>query len=563
MTTLLKNANLINVFTNEIYKSDILIDGQNIVGVGDYSDYLADVTVEAEGKFVCPGLIDGHIHIESTMLMPYALSRACIPHGTTAIVADPHEIANVCGKDGIRFMIESSVGLPFDVYVSLPSCVPATPFDEAGAVLSAEDLEEFYSHPRVVALGEMMNYVGVNFGFKEVHQKIIHAKINKKIINGHAPLLSGKDLDKYVSAGIRDDHECSNIDEALEKLRKGQKIMIRQGSAATNLMDLLDLFDGAYADRCMLVSDDKHPSDLLKNGHLDNSIKMAIHAGKDPVTAIKMATIVPAQHFGLSDVGAVAPGYKADVLILDDLNDFKINTVIKNGEVVFENGDLKPYSAPTVPEALQSKVTSSVKVAPLTRKSFKLRPTASKTRVINLTPGSILTTETQEVLNFDKGSGISVQDDILKVAVIERHHGTQHIGIGFVKGAGLKKGAIASTVSHDSHNLIVIGASEEDMATACNRITEIGGGLVAVDGGEIIGEMALPIAGLMTEVSAKEAAEQHEKMVNSVQKLGVPNDSAPFMNMAFLSLPVIPHIKITTLGLVDVNNQSIVDLFVD
>ncbi|MBE5737388.1 MAG: adenine deaminase, partial [Clostridiales bacterium] len=327
MTILLKGGSIVNVFSNEILRADVLISDNKIIGVGDYSTHQADSIVDLTGKFLCPGLIDGHIHIESTMMLPYELSKACLPCGTTTIIADPHEIANVCGKDGINFMIEQSKGLPFDVFFMLPSCVPATNFDETGAKLDATDLNEFYSHPRVLGLAEMMNYVGVCKNDDSVMAKIEYAKQNKKIINGHAPLLCGKDLDKYISVGIQDDHECSNFDEALEKLRKGQKIMIRQGSTAKNLISLLPLFDSNFADRCMLVSDDKHPSDFLEYGHIDSSIRLAIKNGKNIISAIKMATIVPAQHFGLSNLGAIAPGYSADIVVFDSTENFNVLNV--------------------------------------------------------------------------------------------------------------------------------------------------------------------------------------------------------------------------------------------
>jgi len=561
MTILLKGGSIVNVFSNEILRADVLISDNKIIGVGDYSTHQADSIVDLTGKFLCPGLIDGHIHIESTMMLPYELSKACLPCGTTTIIADPHEIANVCGKDGINFMIEQSKGLPFDVFFMLPSCVPATNFDETGAKLDATDLNEFYSHPRVLGLAEMMNYVGVCKNDDSVMAKIEYAKQNKKIINGHAPLLCGKDLDKYISVGIQDDHECSNFDEALEKLRKGQKIMIRQGSTAKNLISLLPLFDSNFADRCMLVSDDKHPSDFLEYGHIDSSIRLAIKNGKNIISAIKMATIVPAQHFGLSNLGAIAPGYSADIVVFDSTENFNVLNVYKNGKLVVNNGKVVDYDRPQVSQNLIEVVKNSVHVSDFDAKDFFVTPSNKKARVIKLIKNDLISEEFLTTLDFTNNNGIDISNDITKIAVIERHKGTGHIGLGYVKGIGLKKGAIASTVAHDSHNLIVIGANDNDMAVACNHISKMGGGCICVCDGKVIGSLPLPIAGLMTELSAQETASLHDKLIKSVRELGVPEDISPFMAMAFLSLPVIPFLKLTTLGLIDVVNQKIIDLF--
>lgn len=563
MKTLLKNGFVVNVFTDKIEKKNVLICDGFIVGVGDYCDEDADYIKDVAGKFICPGFIDGHIHIESTMLTPKEFVKTCLPKGTTAVIADPHEIANVSGVKGIEYILEESDGLPLDIYVMIPSCVPATPFDETGAVLGAKDIIGLYNHPRVLGLGEMMNYPGVLFDDIEVLKKIEDAKNLGKVINGHAPLLSGKELDKYIAAGIGDDHECSDIDEAMERIEKGQMVMIRQGTAAKNLEALLPLFDEPYNRRCMLVTDDRHPADLIEDGHIDNIIRLAAKAGKNPVIAIRMATIQAAEYFGLKRVGAIAPGYVADLIILDELENVSVTDVYKNGELVVSKGKVKPFDEVKVSEEIKKAVKGSFKVNELSECDFYVEPKGKLCRVIQVLPKQLLTDEKIEALCFAKNNGIDINKDILKLAVIERHKNTGHKGIGYISGVGLKKGAIASSVSHDSHNLIVIGTNDRDMAIAANCIREMGGGNVVVADGEIVAKMPLAIAGLMGESSALEMAKQNEMVRNAVCKLGVNDDIEPFMNMAFISLPVIPSLKMTTKGLVDVNKQEIVPLFAD
>lgn len=564
MKILLKNGSVVNVFSEEIENADVLIENGKIIGVGDYSDTQADETVDISGKIVCPGFIDSHIHIESTMLSPTEFSRVTAPHGTTAVIADPHEIANVCGADGLRYMLEASEGLLVSVYIVLPSCVPSTSFDESVAALSADDLAPFYSENRVVGLGEVMDYPGVLFGNEALLSKINSAKEHGAVINGHAPLLTGQDLDKYVSMSIRDDHECSSAEEAKERIRKGQRVMIRQGTAAKNLIDLLPLFDKPWCDRCLLVSDDKHPADLLSKGHIDDAVRLAVKNGKSPVHAIKMATLNAAEHFNLSDLGAVAPGYTADLLVLDDLYDLNVSDVYKNGKRVVENGVLLDFDAPTVPDELENRVRGSFNYKPVCRNDFMFDCNGKrKCNIIKILKGQILTEKLVCDIDFSLNNGIDIEKDILKIAVIERHHATGHIGLGFINGVGLKSGAIASSVSHDSHNLIVIGQNESDMLFACERIREIGGGLVAVENGKILCEMPLPIAGLMSDEKADICAEQNENIRKAAHQLGCPKDVEPFMNMSFVSLPVIPHIKLTTFGLFDVDNFCLIPLFAD
>lgn len=561
MRILLKNGTVINVFTGETEQIQVLIEDDKIIGVGDYADEDADRVHNVSGKYLCPGFIDGHIHIESTMLTPAEFARAVLPHGTTSVMADPHEIANVCGTRGIRYMLEASEKIPLTVYIMLPSCVPATCFDESGAALRAEDLEPFYDHPRVLGLAEVMDYPGVIARDANVMEKIAAAHRHGLPVNGHAPLLSGKELDRYISAGIRDDHECSSAEEAMERIRKGQRIMIRQGTAAQNLNALLPLFEEPWAHRCMLVTDDRHPADLLQSGHIDAIIRQAVRAGKHPITGIRMATLVAAEHFGLRDVGAIAPGYTADILVLDDLAQVKVRDVYHRGIRVVENGCAVPWETPCIQPDLEQAVRDSFHLDSLSEKDFLINQSGRRTcRVIRLIRQQLLTEEWLAELDFDQENGIDLSRDILKLAVLERHKNTGHRSLGFVCGTGMKRGAVASSVAHDSHNLIVLGTNAPDMAAAANRVRELGGGYVVADGKKILSEMPLPISGVMSDAPAAVLAEQNEKLKESVRLLGVPQDVEVFMTMAFVSLPVIPHIKMTPKGLVDVDRQQLVPL---
>ncbi len=562
MKKLLYGGTVINVFTDETEKANVLIEDGKIIGVGQYTSDDADLVEDVSGKYICPGFIDGHIHIESTMLTPTELAKLCLPHGTTAIVADPHEIANVCGVKGIEYMLEASSGIPMNVYFTLPSCVPATGFDESGADLYAEDIKPLYEKDRVVGLAEMMNYPGVIFDDKSVWAKINDAVKQGKTVDGHAPFLSGKELDKYVSAGISSDHECSDINEALEKIRKGQKIMIRQGTAARNLVDLLPLFEEPYNRRCLLVTDDRHPADLMNEGHIDNIIRLAVKNGKSPITAIRMASLQAAEHFGIRYVGAVAPGYRADLLVLNDLDTIDIEDVYSCGEKVVSQKETVQFSAPEIDKELQETVLNSFHVKELTIEDFHVEEKGKNCRVIEVIPGQLITKEKIAEINWNENNGIDTQRDILKLAVIERHKNTGHIGLGFINGIGMKSGAMASSVSHDSHNIIVIGTNDNDMTIAANYIRQFGGNVVVEDG-RIIAQMSLPIAGLMTDLSGEEIAKANENVRKAVYDFGVPEEIEPFMNMAFVSLSVIPSIKMTTQGLVDVDKQERISLYCD
>ena len=561
MRTLIKNGTIVNVFSNSLEKENVLIEDDKIIGVGEYDDADAEVVYDATGKYICPGFIDGHIHIESTMLTPYEFAKVALPHGTTSVVADPHEIANICGLKGIDYMLASSENLPLNVYVNIPSCVPATPFDESKMAIEAEEIEHYYENSRVLGLAEMMNYPGVLGKDPKIMKKIKDAHAHRKVVDAHGPLLSGKDLDKYISAGILNEHECTNSKEAIEKLKKGQRIMIRQGTAAKDLVSLLPLFDEPYCQRCLLVTDDKHPADIIKEGHIDHIIRTAVSYGKSVITAIKMATIQAAESFNLMYVGAVAPGYRADLLVLDDLEKVAISQVYFKGILVYSDGKLKDFDKPEVNKEIDEAVRNSFYNEQLCENDFFIEPEAENCRVIKINPGQLLTDEYVAKIDWDNNNGISIENDILKLAVVERHGNTGHIGVGFIKGIGLEKGAIASSVSHDSHNLIVIGTNHRDMACVANCVRNMGGGNAVCVDGEIVAKMPLPIAGLMTEVDAKTAAMENQQVRMAVRGLGAPLDVEPFMMMAFVSLPVIPHLKMTPGGLVDVDRFERVSVY--
>ncbi|MDO5435093.1 MAG: adenine deaminase [Clostridia bacterium] len=563
MRTLFRNGRIINVFTDTVQETNVLIDGERIIGVGAYSCEDADSVVDVSGKVICPGLIDGHIHIESTMLNPAEFVRACLPHGTTTVIADPHEIANVSGLYGIGYMIETSRKLPMTVYYVVPSCVPATEFDESGGVLNAQDIAVLFNDPYVIGLGEMMNFPGVISGVPDVMAKIGAAHKAGKLINGHAPMISGAELDRYIAAGIFDDHECSTIEEALERLNKGQWIMIRQGTAARDLEALLPLFEEPLSRRCLLVTDDKHPADLLHNGHIDSIIRQAVQKGAPVLTAVRMATLQAAQRFGLNDLGAIAPGYQADLLILDDLETMRVKDVYRRGVKVVTDGQTLPFADPQIRPDIWKTVRNSVMLRKLDSAMFHIEPGRGPCRVIRVIPDQLITKEYRTELDLTENNGVDTEKDIIKLAVIERHVDSGHIGLGYITGLGIRKGAIASSVSHDSHNLIVAGVTDEDMTVAANHIREIGGGLAVVCDGRVLADMPLPIAGLMGLGTASEMAEQNRKVREAAAGLGSAPGIEPFMNLAFVSLPVIPDIKMTTQGLVDVNAWKRVPLFAD
>lgn len=553
----LKNANIINVFTNTVVTADVAIDNGYIVGVGKYSGIEEK---DLSGKFLCPGFIDGHIHLESSMVSPEEFQAAVMPHGTTAVVTDPHEIANVAGHEGLKYMLDATENLKLDVFFMVPSCVPATYLDESGAVLNAADIEPYFENERVLGLAELMNAYGVVNCDRNVIRKIAVSKKHNKIIDGHAPALKGKELNGYAGVGIRSDHECVDIEEAIEKMQQGQWIMIREGTAAKNLEALVNLCSPQYYQRCMFVTDDKHPGDLVKKGHMDYIIKKAVALGADPIIAIKMASWNAAQYFGLKDRGAIAPGYRADLVVFDNLLDFNVQEVWKDGNHWNTNFSEKNFS-----EEKYNAVFHSFHMQELCEKDLKVKSTGAYERVIELVPEELLTKELIVPKKYEENlpEGVSLKEDILKAVVCERHHGSGHIGIGFIKGYGLKKGAVASSVAHDSHNLIVIGTNDRDISLAANCVKANQGGLAVVAGGEILGELPLPIAGLMSDMGINETENRLEELKKKIVELGISDNIDPFMTLAFTSLPVIPELRLNTYGLIDVNQQKVVDVFFD
>ena len=553
----LKHAKVVNVFTNEIEEADVAIHRGKIVGVGEYS---GQTEVELDGKYVCPGLIDGHIHIESSMLCGPAFEQAVLPHGTTAVITDPHEISNVAGTVGLNFMLETTRNLKLSVYFMLPSCVPSTALDESGAVLDAKELVPYYRSERVLGLAELMNSYGTVNGDAEILQKICDCTAAGKNIDGHAPFLSGKELNAYITAGVRSDHECSDIHEAMEKLRRGQYIMVREGTAAQNMNALLPLFKEPYCDRCMLVTDDKHPGDLLRGGHIDSIIRKAIAAGVEPAVAVKMGTLIPARYFGLRQNGAVAPGYAADLIVVSDLEHFTVESVYKNGALVAQGGKMLEPTQLFLREIGFERVLHSFDMEEITPDDLKLQTTGEWERVICLTPHELLTSEKIVPFQSHPGTapGVDVEHQIVKLAVFERHHHSGHVGLGFLGNYGLQCGAVASSIAHDSHNLIVAGTNDADMVLAGNTVRKNKGGLAFVLNGRVVGELALPVAGLMSTETAEAVEEKLQALKTALKKAGISEEIDAFMTLSFVSLPVIPKLRLNTYGVVDVEQQTIV-----
>lgn len=537
----LKNAKYLNVFSNEFLCGDIAVANGLIAGVGKYD---GKTEIDVSGKLVLPGFIDAHIHLESSMVTPAEFAKAVVAHGTTTVITDPHEITNVMGIDGVEYMIQASQNLPIDVHFMMPSCVPATEIDESGAELDCKDIDLYLDNNKVLGLAEMMNYVGVINGDKNVLSKIVTSQAHHKKIDGHAPELSGNDLNAYIAAGVYSDHECSTFENALEKLRKGQFIMIREGTAAHNLKALMPLLTQQYYSRCMFATDDKHPSDLLYGGHIDYIVKQALKNGADPIVALKTATHHAARYFLLNNKGAIASGYLADIVVVDNLEDFNVETVFKCGKLVFD-GEVKDFSAPTVDEKLAEKCFDTFHLDSVTPSSFKVD---GKLGLIGLVGGELLTR------NLGTADKIDVENDILKIACIERHKGTNHIGVGYVKGYSLKSGAVATSVAHDSHNIITVGCNDDDIAVAVNAINDSKGGIAVVENGKIKALLELPIAGLMSDEPLTTVNEKLENAKSSAYELGADKSIDPFMTLSFLSLPVIPSLRITTKGVFDAEN---------
>ena len=552
---LLEGADIVNTLSGELHRADVAIRGGRIVGFDCLS---ARETIDLTGFVLAPGFIDGHVHIESAMVTVPEYARTVVPKGTTSVITDPHEIANILGIEGIRYMLDSSRHVPLNVFIMLSSCVPATNLETSGAVLNADSLAGLISDDRVLGIAEMMNYPGVIFRDPEVLKKIRLARACRKRIDGHSPKLTGKDLTAYIAAGITSDHECTSVGEAREKLRQGMYIMVREGSAAKNILDLLPLITPKNSRRFMFVSDDRHPADILKEGHIDFMIRTAIKHGLDPILALQIASLNAAEYFGLRDLGAIAPGYRADIAVLDDLESPNVMKVFKDGKLVAEDGDLIARL-----EAAPAPKSSAMKIGMIDAGSFEIKAMSPKARVIGVIPDQIITKSLVYGVRATEGRIAADTDrDILKMAVIERHKATGNVGLGLVKGFGLKTGAIATSVAHDSHNIAVVGISSEDMLASALAVKEMNGGLVVVKDGLLRAKLALPVAGLMSERYMREVADGIDDCIDAAHGLGCGLKD-PFMTLSFLCLPVIPELKLTDLGLVDVNKFSFVPLFVE
>ncbi len=551
---LLKNCRMVNVFSGRVEKTSVAIAGGIIIGIGDYR---AKKVIDLKGAYLAPGFMDAHVHIESSMVTVPEYARAVVPHGTTTVIIDPHEIANIFGINGIRYMINSSKGCPLNVFVMLPSCVPASGLETSGADLTSRDLAFLWGEEQVLGLAEMMNYPGVLNLDPEVMAKIRAA--GDSPIDGHAPGLSGKDLNAYIVAGIRSDHECSTLSEAREKLARGMFIMLREGTAAKNLKTLLPLCTPRTCPRCLLATDDRHPKDLMTEGHIDFLIRTAIRSGIDPVDAIRMGTLNPALYFGLSHLGAIAPGYQADLVVFDNFKSFKVKRVFKSGREVARTGKLTLKGwEPKLPH-----LRGSVNVDWLGLGEFSIKAKKEKAKVIGVVPGELITKKLMLSLKTKDGFAISdPRRDILKIAVIERHTASGKVGLGFVRGFGLRSGALASSVAHDSHNIIVVGTDDKDMMTAAIEVARLGGGQVVVDRDRIKASLALPIAGLISPKPLLEVCRAITSLNQAAHDLG-SSLKDPFMTLSFMALPPIPALKITDKGLVDAVDFKIVPIYGD
>ena len=550
---LLRGGRIVDVFSGCLRKADIAISRDRIVGFGDYA---AREEIDVSGRFICPGFIDGHVHIESSMVTPPQYARATVAHGTTGVVIDPHEIANVMGLKGIQWMIRSIRRNPLRLFVMVPSCVPATPLETSGASLSEVELEALIDNPWALGIGEMMNFPAVISRDPQVLRKLTVS--HGKRIDGHAPGLSGKNLYAYIAAGITSDHECTALDEAREKLASGMVIMIREGSSARNLADLAPLVTPENSRRFILVSDDRHPHDLIHDGHMDAILRKATHLGLDPITAIRMATLNPAEYFGLHDIGGIAPGYRADLVVVEDLENFRVEWLIHGGRPIVENGIVRESAFQTKSPPLPN----SVHVPRIQPEDLLFPARSQRVRVIELVPDQIVTNGSVESIPVVNGFALPDPGrDILKIVVVERHHGSGRIGRGFVRGFGLNQGAIGSSVSHDSHNIIVVGTNDGDIALAINEISRMNGGLIATTQGRVRNALPLPLAGLLSDRPVEEVEENLTALQTETRRMGSSLVS-PFMVLSFMALPVIPRLKITDKGLVDVDAFQIVDLFV-
>ena len=554
---LFKNARLVNVISGELHEANVAVDDGRVIGFGDYE---AKEIIDIAGAFLAPSLIDGHFHVESTMVTIPEFARAVVPHGTGAMVIDPHEYANVLGMDGIRYVLESSKNLPIDFFIMLPSCVPATHLETAGARFTADDLAFMMSDDRIAGVAELMNYPGVFLGHESELAKIEAGR--GKVIDGHAPGLRGKNLNAYALAGVRSDHESTELEEAREKLRLGMHLLVREGSTERNLEHIIALVTPQNSANCSFATDDKLPGDLVNEGHIDHSIRKAIKHGVPPVTAIQMGTINTARYYRLKNQGAIAPRYWADFIVFDDLAEFKIKRVYKKGTLVAENGKYLGGTSP-ITEQPRSTMNLSYRAPADFEVAAPIGASAKKIRVIEIVPHQIVTKEVLEAPKVLDGKIVSDPErDILKLVVVERHRATGNVGVGFVRGFGLKRGALGSTVAHDAHNVVVVGVSDSDIVAAIQALEAMRGGQVAVAGGKIETSLPLPIAGLVSDQPLEFVIQKIAELSAAAARLGCALD-APFMSLSFLSLSPIPALKLTDQGLVDAVNLKLTTLIAD
>lgn len=548
----LKNANIINVFTGEVINSNVAIDKGIIVGIGEYTGL---VEIDLDGAYLSPGFVDSHVHIESSMSSPSQFAKVIVPRGITSIIADPHEIANVKGLDGIRYIIDESKKTPLDVYIALPSCVPATNFENSGAILLAEDLATLLNEESVICLGEMMDYPGVINADDKILDKLVLAK--DMIIDGHGPMITGKNLNAYIVAGVKTEHESSTIAEAEERLRLGMYILLREGSAARDLGNLVSLVNKDNLRRFLFCTDDKHPEDLIREGSIDYNIRLSIQKGLDPIDAIRIATLNACECYGLKKKGAIAPGYRADLVVIDNLEDINITMVFKDGKLVAKDNQALFNSEPYLPEYMKN----SVKIANINIEDLELSMTTNKANVIGVIPDSLVTEKL--VLSVDSNEGIFQysKDDIIKLVVVERHKGTGNIGLGLIKGFNIENGAIGSTIAHDSHNVLVVGDNDSDILLAIKELEKIGGGITLISNGSVAISLPLEIGGIMTSKNIEDTNNTLKEMINiSHDLLGVNPKIDPFMTLAFMALPVIPKLKLTDVGLFDVEEFKFIPI---
>ena len=539
----LKNAEVFHVFTGEFLNADVAIADGYIAGVGE--NYTGITEIDLSGKFLLPGYIDSHINIESSTLLPDEFARAAISNGTTTVIMDPHEIANVCGTAGIRFMLEATERIPLNVYMTLPSCVPASRLDTSGAILEADDLKPILSHPRVLGLGEMMDFHGVLNLNEGVYAKLSMA--DNILVEGHAPGLKNKTLMAYAAAGIRSDHECTTPEQALQRLRAGMHLHLREGAVSKNFMALSEVINQDTAPYISFCADDISAEELLKEGHINKIVRMAISRKVPVATVLQIATINTAKYYGLKDVGAIAPGYKADILVMDSQNVRMPRQVYKSGQLVCTDGVVVDIPKTVIPP----EVLNTINIKGIRKEELKIPMNGNMANVIGIVPYQVVTKHFKLQVAVKNGEVISdIENDILKLAVFERHHGTGNVGLGLVKGLGLKSGAIASSIAHDSHNIIVAGTNDTDMILAVEEISRIGGGIVIVENGSILSCFPLPIAGLMTDLPAQEVADKQAELREIAHSLGVYSFINPFLTLSFCSLPVIPALKLTDQGLV-------------